>query len=136
MEYLVSTETVADSLALVWDRNVILSLSKQLSRLLENALLIVSDYLAAYRDLHIAASYDTASKRVAHVLYRLAQEMGQPVVDGIILNIKNEELANEANVTKFTGGRLLSEWQRKGLLAKSRGRVVVRSPEELIRIAH
>lgn len=135
-EYLVSTETVADSLALVWDRSVILSLSKQYSRLLENALLIASDYLAAYRDLHIAASYDTASKRVAHVLYKLAQEMGQQAVDGIILNLKNEELANEANVTKFTVSRLLSEWQRKGLLAKSRGRVVVHSPQELIRIAY
>ena len=136
MEYLLSTETVADSLALVWDRSVILSLSKQYSRLLENALLIASDYLAAYRDLHLAASYDTASKRVAHVVYKLAKGMGQRVVEGIILDIRNEDLANEANVTKFTVSRLLSEWQRKGFLVKSRGRVLVHSPEELIRIAH
>jgi len=29
-------------------------------------------------------------------------------------------------------GRLLSEWQRRGAVAKSRGRVVLRRPERLI----
>ena len=47
--------------------------------------------------------------------------------EGIEVNVSNEELANEANVTIFTVSRLLSEWQRKGLLVKSRGRVVIRS---------
>ena len=48
------------------------------------------------------------------------------------VNVSNEELANEANVTIFTVSRLLSEWQRKGLLVKSRGRVVILSPEGLM----
>jgi CRP-like cAMP-binding protein len=56
--------------------------------------------------------------------------MGQRVVEGIELNISNEELANEANVTIFTVSRLLSEWHRKGLVVKSRGSVVIRSSEE------
>jgi CRP-like cAMP-binding protein len=59
-KYLVSTETVTNSTALVWERKTMLSLSKRFSRLLENALLISSDYLAAYRDFHVAANYETA----------------------------------------------------------------------------
>jgi CRP/FNR family transcriptional regulator, nitrogen oxide reductase regulator len=133
MEYLVSTETVTDSCALVWNRSAILTLAKQYPRLLENALLIASDYLETYRDLHVAASYDSASQRVARVLGNLAKGMGQRGFEGTALNISNEELANEANVTIFTVSRLLSEWQRKDLLVKSRGSVVVRSPEELVR---
>jgi CRP-like cAMP-binding protein len=133
MEYMVSTETVRDSLALVWSRNAILPLAKQYPRLMENALLIASDYVESYRDLHVGASYDSASQKVSRVLGNLAEGMGQKGFDGTVLNISNEELANEANVTIFTVSRLLSKWQRKGLLVKSRGSVIVRAPEELIR---
>jgi CRP/FNR family transcriptional regulator, nitrogen oxide reductase regulator len=134
-DYLVTTETVTDCTALMWTRSAIQPLSLQYPRLLQNALLIASDYLAAYRDLHIGASYDSASIRVAKVLNKLARGMGRRGFEGIVINISNEELANEANVTIFTVSRLLSEWHRNGLLVKSRGRVMVLSPEELIRRA-
>jgi CRP/FNR family transcriptional regulator, nitrogen oxide reductase regulator len=134
-EYLVNTETVTDSVTLVWNRSAILPLTKQYPRLLENALMIASDYVEAYRDLHMTASFHTASQRVAMVLDSLAREIGHRGFEGTVLNISNEELANEANVTIFTVSRLLSKWQRTGLLVKSRGRVVLRSPEELIRRA-
>jgi CRP-like cAMP-binding protein len=130
--YLVSTETVMESTVIVWERRVILSLSKQYPRLIENALLIASDYLAAYRDFHVAASYDSAGKRVAQVLSNLAHKMGREDLEGIAIAITNEELANQANVSIFTISRLMSEWQQKGLLAKRRGRVVLRSAEELL----
>jgi len=133
MDYLLSTETVTDSLALVWPRNAILPLTKRYPRLLENALLIASDYLAAYRDIHVAASHDSASQRIAQVLTKLAKGRGQRGFEANIVNVTNEELANEASVTIFTVSRLLSKWQREGFLVKTRGRVVVRSPEELIR---
>jgi CRP-like cAMP-binding protein len=131
--YLVNTETVTESCALVWGRSAILSLTKQYPKLVENALMIASDYVEAYRNLHISASFYTAGQRVAMVLDSLARGIGHKGFEGTVLNISNEELANEANVTIFTVSRLLSKWQRKGLLVKSRGRVVVRSPEELVR---
>lgn len=134
-EYLVTTETVTDSVTLMWNRSAILLLTKQYPRLLENALMIASDYVEAYRDLHLTASFHSASQRVAMVLDSLAREMGHRGFEGTVLDISNEELANEANVTIFTVSRLLSKWQRTGLLVKSRGRVVLRSPEELIRRA-
>ncbi len=135
MNYLVSTESVTDSVALAWERSAILPLSRRYPRLLENALLIASDYVETYRDLHVATTFDSASLRVARVLGNLAKGIGQAGFEGTVLNISNEELADEANVTIFTVSRLLSEWQRKGLLVKSRGSVVIRSPEELVRRA-
>jgi CRP-like cAMP-binding protein len=129
MKYLVSTETVTDSIILIWNRNAMLSLTRQYPRLVENALLIASDYVEAYRDLHLAATHYTASQRLARVLDSLAKGTGRRVVEGIELTVRNEELANEANVTIFTVSRVLSEWQKKGLLVKSRGRVVIRLPK-------
>jgi CRP-like cAMP-binding protein len=133
MEYLVSTEAVTDTVALVWRRTDIRSLSKQHPPVLENALIIASGYVEVWRDLHLEVSYHTASQRVARVLGSLAKGMGRKVAEGIELNVTNEELATEANVTIFTVSRLLSEWHRKGMLVKGRGTVVLHSPEDLVR---
>lgn len=132
VEYLASTEAVNHSTALVWDRTTIRSLSAQYPRLLDNALLIAYDYFVMYRALHISATCQNARQRLAQVLGNLASGMGQRVEEGVALDIRNEELANEANITIFTASRLLNEWQRKGILTKSRGRIVLRSPEALM----
>ena len=131
-EYLVNMEAVTDALMLVWRRSDILSLSKQHQPLLENALIIASDYVEIWQDLHIEASYHTATQRVVRVLGSLAKGMGRKVAEGIELNVTNEELANEAHVTIFTVSRLLSAWHRKGLLVKGRGRVILHYPEKLV----
>jgi CRP-like cAMP-binding protein len=133
VEYLVSTEAVANGLALVWRRKDILALSKQHQPLLENALTIASDYVEVWCDLHFEASYHTATQRVARVLSRLAKGMGRKVAESIELNVTNEELANQASVTIFAVSRLLSEWHRKGVLVKGRGKVILHSPDELVR---
>jgi CRP-like cAMP-binding protein len=131
VNYLVSTETVEESCALIWRHDVLVTLEKRIPQLLENALLIASNYLSIYRDLHIAASYSKANERVRWVLRKLIKEIGKAGDSGIELKIRNEEVANEANVTIFTVSRLLNEWQRKGFLEKGRGKIVIRSLEGL-----
>jgi CRP-like cAMP-binding protein len=135
-EYLVSTEAVINSTVLVWDRTTIRSLSARYPRLTENGLLIAYDYFVVYRSLHISATCHTARQRLAQVLGNLANGLGRRVTEGIELDVRNEELAGEANITIFTASRLLNEWQRKGILTKSRGKVVVRSPEALMLSEH
>jgi CRP-like cAMP-binding protein len=131
-EYLLSTEAVTNCTALAWTHSSIVGLTKRYPILLENALMMASSYIAAYRDLHVMSSYDTASQRIAQVLTNLSREIGHKGFEGTVVNISNEELANEANVTIFTVSRALSEWQRKGLVRKKRGQVVLRSAEELV----
>jgi CRP-like cAMP-binding protein len=48
------------------------------------------------------------------------------------LDVTNEELAQAANVTHFTASRLISHWQKQGALVKTRGKILLRSPEKLI----
>lgn len=134
-DYDLSTEAVRNSSALVWDRAVIRSLAARHPRLLENAFYMVMHYLAAYRTAHRALICGNARERLALVLVSLARGIGQKVAGGVELNIRNEELANEANVTVFTASRLLSEWQRKGMLAKGRNKILLRSPELLLQYA-
>jgi CRP-like cAMP-binding protein len=132
LDYLVSTEAVTDTTTLEWDRATIRSFSAQFPQLLENGLLIAYDYFVLYRSLHISATCHSARQRLAQVLGNLAIGLGRQVQDGIELDIKNEELASEANITIFTASRLLNEWQREGILTKGRIKILVRSPEALM----
>lgn len=130
--FVVSAETVLDSTILMWDRSALRRLVAQYPLLLENALLIASEYLVLYRTTHISLISHSARERVASVLINLASGFGAKVEDGVELDINNEELANEANVTLFTTSRLMSEWQRRGMVVKTRGKVLLRSPEMLL----
>ena len=129
--YLVSTETVKDSSVLVWERLTIRNLIARYPRLLDNGLLTAGDYLTWYLAANVALTCHPARQRLAEVLVSLARGIGQKVSDGFELDVTNEELANAANVTLFTASRFLSQWHRQGTLVKSRGKVLLRSPERL-----
>jgi CRP-like cAMP-binding protein len=86
-----------------------------------------------YHGLHVSVIQMTAEQRVAQLLYWLAKETGRQCGGGTIIDISNEELANQSSMTIFTVSRLLSDWRRQGLLTKGRGKIVVRSPEDLLR---
>jgi CRP-like cAMP-binding protein len=131
--YLVSAEVVTDSNTLVWNRSTIRSLSERYPRLAENALSISFDYLIVYRAAHASLVCKSAAQRLAHVLSNLAHGIGEKVPGGVELDVRNEELANEANISLFTAGRLLSAWQREGILVRRRGKVVLRFPDRLLR---
>ena len=129
--YILSTETVKSSRFLVWDRSSIMALSRKYPKLLENALLIAHDYFVLYRAAHLSLACQSARQRLATVLVNLAGGIGERVPEGVQLDVSNEELANEAHVTHFTASRLMSEWQRNGVLIKRRGKVLLTGPELL-----
>lgn len=131
-DYIVSTETLIESTILVWDRPAIRELAMRYPRLLDNALLAAREYLTFYVAAHIAFTSHNAKQRLAGILLHLSQGIGRAVSRGIELDVTNEELAQAANVTPFTASRLISAWQKKGVLIKARGKVVLLSPAKLL----
>jgi CRP-like cAMP-binding protein len=131
--YLVGTEIVQDSVALVWHRSAIRSLAERYCRLVDNMFSISEEYLVWYLATHEALMSGTARDRLAHLLARLAVSVGHKVLAGMELHITNEELASAIGVNQFTVSRLLSDWQRSRLVAKTRNRLVIRSPQLLLR---
>jgi CRP/FNR family transcriptional regulator, nitrogen oxide reductase regulator len=129
--YLLGSETVRECNLLVWDRATIRGFVAQYPSLLENALSTASDYLAWYLAAHVALTCHSAEQRLANVLGSLVAVIGQTVPGGVELDVTNEELANAANVTAFTASRLLSAWQRRGVVKKSRGKLLLRQPTRL-----
>jgi CRP/FNR family transcriptional regulator, nitrogen oxide reductase regulator len=134
-DYLMSAEVVKASVALVWRRTAIRSFVESHPRIMENMMLLGYEYIHFHQMAHIASAGQTARQRLALVLGSMAEGIGHEVEAGIELNVRNEDLAHEANVTVFTASRLLNEWQRERLLMKSRGKIVLRSPQDLLRCA-
>lgn len=131
LPYLVSTEMVKDSQVLMWDRNTIRSLAARYPRLLDNTLWFTAEYLTLYLAAHVALTCQTGRQRLAHTLVNLTRTCGERVAGGIELDVSNEELANAANVTVFTVSRLLREWHRHHAILKTRGKVLLKHPEQL-----
>jgi CRP-like cAMP-binding protein len=97
----------------------------------ENALLLASEYLAWHVVDHLALTYHSARQRLAHLLISLACVIGQKVPGGIELDATNEELASAANISRFTACHLLGAWQRRHIVEKRRGKILLRSLERL-----
>ena len=130
--YLVSSEAVKDSVALVWDGPAIRAFAKRFHLLLENALFLALDHFSWYFSAYEALSSQSAPERLAQVLMKLAPAIGQKVLGGVELDLTNEELANSANITPFTASRIVSQWRKIGALHKQRGKIILRSPERLL----
>jgi CRP/FNR family transcriptional regulator, nitrogen oxide reductase regulator len=132
--YRVSAETVRESTVLVWRRMVMHELMNEYPRLLHNALTVSVAYLDLYIAAHAALVSESAKQRLASVLVRLTDSIGNDVSDGVELQVTNEELASAANITLFTASRILSEWQSEHALTKRRGRIILHSPKGLLRL--
>jgi CRP-like cAMP-binding protein len=131
-EFIVNTEAITESVAIVWRRDVIRTIVTKYPRISENILSIACDYLVWYVATHLSLVCHTARERLAHVLVSLAHGIGRRTPSGTSLEITNEQLANTANITPFTVSRLLSEWQRIGLISKDRGKLLLYHPEQLL----
>ena len=132
-QYLANTEVLTDSCALVWERETIRQSASTFPVLVDNVLAIaVTESIAWSTAAHISLTSDDARGRVAHLLLSLASAIGKTTHAGVELTVLNEDLAEGANVTPFTVSRCLTEWQRAGLLAKRRGKLLLRKPELLL----
>ena len=65
--YLASTEAVKESWALRWDRDTIRGFAARYPRLLDNTLLIASEYLAVRLESYLALTRHNARQRLAHL---------------------------------------------------------------------
>ncbi len=130
--YVGTSKAAHSSEVLMWEHLVIRQLAKAYPRLAENALRTVLRYVALFAERHIALVSKPAQERLAFALTSLGSQTGHIVPSGVEIDVKNVELASLADVSSFTASRLLQEWERKGAVEKSRGKVLIRSPEKLL----
>jgi CRP-like cAMP-binding protein len=130
--YLGTAKAVQSIRVLEWKNRVIQQLAKTYPQIIENALRTALRYLALYAKRHIGLVSNTAQERLACALSSLGSRTGHALPSGVEVDIKNEDLASLADITSFAASRILQAWDRKGVVEKSRGKVIIRSPEKLL----
>jgi CRP-like cAMP-binding protein len=130
--YMGTARTASESGILIWEHPVIQQLAQSYPQLTENALRTALRYLALYAKRHIGLVSNVAQDRLAYALNSLGSRTGHALPRGVEVTIKNEDLASLADVSIFTASRLLKDWERKGAVEKSRGKVLIRCPEKLL----
>ena len=129
--YLVTTEMSEEGDALVWQRETIRPLLFRYPLLFDNAMLIASGFVAMLMAGRISMVSDSAEQRLAEVLVLLGESGGRHKPSGTEVQVTNEALADRAHISPFTASRVLSEWARRGVISRTRGRITIHSPRLL-----
>jgi CRP-like cAMP-binding protein len=130
--YMATAEAISDCEVLTWEHSVIRQLASLHPLLAENAFRIALRYLRTFIDRHAGLVTKTAEERLAETLVRLSDQSGQVRPEGIEIRATNDELGALADISPFTASRAISNWARRGVLSKGRGRVLLHAPEALM----
>lgn len=76
-------------------------------------------------------------QRVARALLRLIEQSGRKTDTGIEIDfpITRQDISEMTGTTLHTVSRLLSAWQRDGIVESGRKRITVREPHQLVRLS-
>jgi len=93
----------------------------------------IQEMQARYREL----ATERVEQRVASALIRLAGQSGLRSENetAIALNFSRQDVAEMTASTLYTVSRLLSEWERQGIIETGRERIKIIKPHDLVRIA-
>jgi CRP-like cAMP-binding protein len=118
--YRFTPQALTPSSALVWDSAVFESLSKRFPSLRLNVAYILYKQLEDMEDRFREISTESVVPRLGHQILRLVEQVGVRSSSSVEINITREELAQMIGASLFTVSRLLSEWDRQGIVTTRR----------------
>lgn len=132
-----SAEAVEDSTALAWEGRVVADLMDRFPRLARNALGLVAGRLQEMQERYRELATERAEQRVARAVLRLVRQAGRKVEGGVFVDLplSCEDMAELTGTTLYTVSRILSSWERRGLVESVRHRILIRVPHALVAIA-
>lgn len=96
---------------------------------------LMTTYIQEMQERYRELATEKVERRIARVLLRLAAQMGAKIEGGIELAFTRQDLAEMSGTTLYTVSRVLSDWERQGLVEAGRERVVIRNPHGVVSIA-
>jgi len=85
----------------------------------------------------VELSTQHVEQRIARALLRLINQSGQRTGEGIEISfpITRQDVSEMTGTTLHTVSRLLSAWERDGLVSSKRKKIVVSDPHRLVLLA-
>jgi CRP-like cAMP-binding protein len=128
---------VLDSAEISWTEAALLELIERHPRIALNLVRIVGVRLREAQERLREVSTQRAERRIANILMRLAKTKGhvQDVGATIDFPLTRKDIAEMCGTTLHTVSRILSAWEKAGLVVSTRQRVTIRRMPEITKIA-
>ena len=135
--YPVSAQTYEDSTALAVPSLFLRSMLDTRPYLSFGLMNLMNSYIQELQVRYRELATEKVEQRVANALIRLAGQAGtrSEKEAAIELSLSRQDVAEMTGTTLYTVSRLLSEWERQGIIKTGRERIAVIKPHELVRIA-
>jgi CRP-like cAMP-binding protein len=135
--YPADATALSDTIEVSWSEPELLGLMERHPPVAINAIRVIGRRLQEVQDRVRELATQRVEQRVAHALVRLAKQFGQSTTAGttIFVPLRRKDVADISGTTLHTASRILTGWERAGLLASQRRRLTIREPAELLRIA-
>ena len=129
--------TLVDTLEASWSEADLLGLIHRHPQIGVNVIRVIGKRLQEVQDRVRELATQPAERRVAHAVLRLARQAGHSTVDGTAIEfpLRRKDVADIAGTTLHTASRILTAWEKAGLLATHNQRLTIRQPAKLSRIA-
>ena len=111
-----SARALEPSMALVWEADVFEALMLKFPNLRHNILQVICERLWKMEERFREISTEKVAVRLSKEILRLLKQVGQSIDGGFEIRLSREELAQLTGTTVFTVSRLLSMWERRGLV--------------------
>ncbi len=96
---------------------------------------MMTDYIREMQERYREMVTEQVEQRIARVVVRLAGQLGRRIPEGIELIFSRQDLAEMAGTTLYTVSRVLSGWEKRGLVLTGRERLVITQPHALMQVA-
>ncbi len=98
---------------------------------------LMTAYIQEMQNRYRESVTEKVEQRIARVLLRLAGQSGVRVEDGVLIELpfSRQNLAEMAGTTLYTVSRILSAWEKQGLISTGRERVTLTNPHGVMKIA-
>lgn len=134
--YPASAQALENSTALAVKSEYLHELMQTRPQISFDLMKLMTGYIQEMQERYRELATEKVERRVARTLLRLTAQMGVKLADGgIELTFSRQDLAEMSGTTLFTASRVLSEWEKRGLVESGRERVVIRNPHGLVQIA-
>ncbi len=135
--YPASAQTIEDSVALLWNADTMRELVLQIPQIGLNALGHAAEIIMQLQDRVRELQTERVERRVARALLRLARQSGRRIEAGILIDmpLSRQNLAEMTGTNLYSVSRILSAWEKQGLVETGRERVVLALPHALVEIA-
>jgi len=134
--YPAKAQELEDSFALAIKSHYLRSMLETRPYLSLDLMKLMTSYIKEMQTRYRELATERVEQRVANALLRLAGQTGVKSEEeaGIELSFSRQDLAEMTGTTLYTVSRLLSEWERRGIVETGRGRIRLLKPHDIVKI--